>query len=315
MKVTTTDTEPSNILEQFLLAATAWIEEIFGNLGFHLFRILQIVLIFVFCNFAMSLISRVTKFLMDRPSKHAEAHRKRIRSIMTLARSVMRYLIYFTGLAMILNVLGFGTIVTNLVITASVGSLAIAFGAQSLLKDVLTGILMVFENQYSVGDYVKLDDNEGTVEAIAMRVTYLRTFDGLQVIIPNGTITKVTNYSRGSCVAKITIPTRYEENTERVVAILHEVVDEYEKDNRHLLAGKPDVFAIAAFNASSVDVVVRCKTAQLKHWQVERELRLAIKARFDEVGISIPYQTLTIKGVNSPEEKKKESVVPLRKVQ
>ena len=190
---------------------------------------------------------------------------------------------------MILAQLGFGNAINNLLLSAGIGSLALGIGAQSLIKDVVTGFFMMFEKQFSVGDYVKLDDIEGTVTATAMRVTYLKNFAGQQIIIPNGTIGRVINYSRMDSLAKVTVSTPYEADSRQVMEILDQAVKVYAKQVKEVIVEEPKVQGITELADSSVNITVICRTLPLRHWEVERGLRLAVKEALDEAGIGIPY--------------------------
>ena len=290
---------PKTVFEQFTDQFQGWWNQILNNLGLYIFNVLQIVLIFIVCKVVLEVISRYTKRKMDKNNaKKADSHTKRSNTLLTLTRSITRYTVYFVGILMILNVVGFGKVLSGLVLTAGVGSLAIGFGAQSLVKDVVTGLFLMFENQFSVGDYIKVNNAEGTVEAIAMRVTYLRTREGSQVIVPNGQISVVENISRGNSVAKVVIGTSYQDDTEYIVSVIKKIVDQYAEENKKLLLDNPSVLAITGFNSSSVDITITCKTKNLKHWQVERELRLVIKKEFDRLNIYMPYQTITLNNEN-----------------
>lgn len=294
--------EVINFADQLWGHIQEWWNSVLSNSGLYVFNLIQIIVILLVCKFALSAISRITTRIMQQEEQD-EKKKKRTNTIMTLIRSVSRYGIYFIGFALVLDVLGFGNIISSLVLTAGVGSLAIGFGAQSLVKDVVTGLFLMFENQFSVGDFVKIDNLEGTIEAMAMRVTYLRNADGNQVIIPNGTISRVINVSRGDTVARVLVSTRYEDNTQEMISLVETVVDQYAKANKSLLKGKPTVQGIVDFSTSSVDIRVTCTTKNMKHWEVERGIRLAIKNEFDQRGIQFPYQTISIAS-ESKEEKK-----------
>ena len=171
-----------------------------------LWAVLKVAAIFLAARFALALVSRLTSHVMNSARYHrTEASGKRTNTVMTLARSSFRYLVYTVALVMALVQLGVGDLVNNLIVTAGIGSVAIGFGAQSLVKDMVTGLFLMFENQFSVGDYIKVDGQEGYVEATAMRVTYLRTFKGEQIIIPNDNISQVINYTRGGYMAMVTV--------------------------------------------------------------------------------------------------------------
>lgn len=281
--------------EQFMQRFNDFIDAVRGGLGDFLWNLFAVIIILMLAKVAMSLVSRATGSVMKQERYHKDISQgKRVDTIMTLVRSVCRYGIYFIAILMILNQYGFAKSLNSLIAAAGIGSLAIGFGAQNLVKDVVTGFFMLFENQFSVGDYIKLDNEIGTVEATAMRVTYMRTFQGEQVIIPNGSINRVINYTRGHNLAKITVSTAYEADTRQVIEILEEAVADYAALNPDLVLEPPVVQGITEFGASSVDIGIICKTPSLMQWQVERGMRLAIKETFDRKGINFPYPHMVV---------------------
>lgn len=211
---------------------------------------------------------------------------KRINTAYTLFHSLARYLIYFLVAAYVLTL--FGVSLEGILGVTGILSLAIGFGAQSLIKDVVTGAFLLFENQFSVGDYINVNGEEGFVEAMALRVTYLKTLAGVQVIIPNGTISKVVNISRGDALAQITIRTPYDINSESLIKELQSALKDFEKENDNILE-TPRVLGITKFEVDHVEISIVAKVEPLKHIAVERDLRLFIKKYFDENKIKMPY--------------------------
>ena len=152
----------------------------------------------------------------------------------------------------------------------------------------------MFEKQFLVGDYVKIANYEGTVVSIALRNTYLDCA-GKRVIIPNGEIRDVVNYSKTNNLAIITIPTPYEADTRKVMKIIQNVVDKYYETHPELLTeNKAVVPGIDVLNSSSVDITIRVETKPLKHWEVQRDLKLLIKEEFTKKKIDIPYNKLVV---------------------
>ena len=280
-----------------------YLQENGGNL---LWKLLMIALVLLAARLSLALITRMTSHIMDSGRYHqTEAQGKRIDTLMTLTRSFARYAVYFIAFLIVLGQLGMGNVVGNLIVTAGIGSVAIGFGAQSLVKDVVTGFFMMFENQFSVGDYVQIDDNVGTVTATAMRVTYLRTFKGEQVIIPNGSISRITNYSRGDSLAYFKVGVPYGQNTQQVMELLQQAANDYAEAHRELLLDEPYVQGIVEFADSAVLLGVGCKVHSMKQWEVERGLRLAVKEALDNAGIGIPYPHVVVgpmEGVALPKE-------------
>lgn len=261
-----------------------------SNAGELLWNLIVVVFILLMAKLVLALISQLTTSAMEKEKYHkTPTQGRRVDTMMTLTRSAARYSIYFIAILLVLKQFNLFEDMRGLVVTAGIGSLAIGFGAQNLVKDVVTGFFMIFENQFAVGDYIKTEDAEGTVEATAVRVTYLRTVKGEQIIIPNGSISRVINLSRGSSVAVITISTAYEADTRATIAIIAEAVSDFAAENAEIIKEPPVVQGITSLSPSSVDIGVICKVDTMKQWQVERGMRLAIKETFDRKGISFPY--------------------------
>ena len=298
-----------SFLQQLWCTATqsiSWQEQFFENVaeftisiktsgGNILWAFVKIIVILLLTRIVIKLLSSITKQVMGSNKwKQTEKQAKRTTTLMTLFHSTSRYLIYFIAIIAILEQLGFHNIVSNLMVTAGIGSVAIGFGAQSLVKDVVTGFFMMFENQVSVGDYVKIGESEGFVEATAMRVTYLRTRAGEQIIIPNGTIGRIINYSRGNSSAFIVVSTAYEADTEAIIALLKDSLSNFAEKYKETIEEPPVVTGITMFTASSVDIGISCKTKPLQNLAIERELRLHVKKVFDVNKIKFPYQKIDV---------------------
>lgn len=255
--------------------------------------ILIIVIVWIIAKLLLSRISAYTKKTMEKAEKMDDKEKgKSIITAMTMTRSIIRYVIYFIALAIILNRLGFGSVFNNMLVATGVGALVVTSGIQNIIKDFISGMILMFEKQFSVGDYVKIGEYQGTVTSIAMRVTYLDC-KGKKVIIPNGQIVEVINFSTSSySLFELTIPTPYDRDTNEIIKILTDVIDNYYQVNKDIFADKPRVYGISNFNSSSADIYINGKVNTLQQWNVERELRLAIKIKFDELNISIPYQTI-----------------------
>ena len=295
--------ETLSISSQFISKFNDLLSRLAQHGGYYLWDILVICFILLAAKGILRVVSALTKRAMGLEKYHRTVQQgKRVDTMMTLLRSVARYGIYFVAFLMILQQLGWGKAMENLLVTAGIGSLAIGFGAQNLVRDVVTGFFMMFENQFSVGDYIKTGDAEGTVEATAMRVTYLRSLQGDQIIIPNGSIERVVNYSRGSCTSSVTISTAYEADTRQVIWIIKEAMKDYAREHSDLIVEPPVVLGITDFGASSVDIGILCKAKPLKQWEVERGIRLAVKEQFDRLGVEFPYPHIVTMPYEKPTE-------------
>jgi moderate conductance mechanosensitive channel len=182
-------------------------------------------------------------------------------------------------------------------ILASFGilGLAFSFGAQSLVKDVISGTFMLMEGQFGVGDVVKVSDVSGLVEKITLRTTVLRDIEGAVHIVPNGEITRVTNMTKAWSRALLHISVAYKEDVDHVIDVLRDVLGEFAVDPEWaaLLLEEPVVPGVESFSDSAVVIRVMAKTLPLKQWDVARELRRRIKKRFDQEGIEIPFPHVT----------------------
>ena len=182
-------------------------------------------------------------------------------------------------------------------ILASFGiiGLAFSFGAQSLVKDVISGTFMLLEGQFGIGDVVRIEGVAGMVEKITLRTTVLRDLEGVVHIIPNGSITRVSNLTKAWSRAVLDIGVAYREDLDRVLDVLRNVLDEFHHDPEWggLLLEEPQVLGVQAFTDSAVVIRSVAKTLPLKQWDVAREIRRRIKNRFDREGIEIPYPHMT----------------------
>lgn len=211
---------------------------------------------------------------------------KRIRTLTALLQSVIRYAIYFIGGVLILQEFRIDT--TSIVAGAGIIGLALGVGAQSLIKDFITGFFIVLEDQYAVGDYITCGDMSGTVEDIGFRATKLRDFSGVLHFIPHGAITKVSNYTRGQMQAVVNIPVSYEADLPTVLKLLNVAAEDIGRELVEVLDG-PTVLGVVEFRTTELLVRIVAKTVPLEQWKVERALRYKIQTLFVEANIPGPH--------------------------
>ena len=204
----------------------------------------------------------------------------------SLITSIFNYIMYFIIVTVVLSL--FGVNVSSILTVAGVGGIAISFGAQTLVKDVISGLLIWGEGSISVGDVVDINGLQGTVESIAIRTTVVRNFNGNVYTIPNGDIRSITNMSRGFKRAIVDVRCPYEADQERLVGILRE---EKERAGEEIegITETPDVMSILSFDTDAVVVRVAVQCPVGENWRIERDIRSRIKARFDKEGIVIPH--------------------------
>ena len=257
--------------------------------------ILVIILIWLFARFLLNRLTAMTTKMMEKAKDIDDKNKsKDLATSMTLVRSVGRYIITFVAIILVVNQLGFQNLFSNVITAAGIGALVISLGAQSIIQDMLAGLFIMFERQYGVGDYVKLGDFEGTVTSIAMRCTYLTNFRGEKIIVPNGQIKSVINYSNEFNMAIIQVPTAYEDNTRAVYEVIRDEAQKYYEENKEICYDVPNVVAITSYDSSSVQISVYIKAKERNHYKIQNELRFRIKERFDNEGISIPYDQIVV---------------------
>lgn len=228
------------------------------------------------------------RFIKQYSKKIAAEENKahKVQTLSPLLKQVWRYLVLFLAALLILD--QFNIKLTPILATAGVAGVAIGFGAQRLVRDLITGFFLLLEDQYSVGDYITVGAFSGIVEELGLRVTRLRDFNGDLHIIPNGNIDNVTNHARGDSRAWVDVGVPYEEDLERVIAILQKLSAELAKKIPGITEG-PEVLGVVELNPSQAVIRIQARANPLLHWQVEREIRRAVKNRLHQEGISWPY--------------------------
>ncbi|RJS45106.1 mechanosensitive ion channel family protein [Nocardioides cavernaquae] len=215
--------------------------------------------------------------------------RVRARTMGSLLKSIVTTVIVFVVLVMVIAELDYP--IAPLLASAGVVGLAIGFGAQSLVKDYISGVFMIFEDQYGVGDVVDLGEATGTIEAVGLRVTRLRDVNGTVWYVRNGEILRVGNMSQNWARTVLDIGVSYRADLDKVRRVLQEVAHELWEDPAFagLIIEEPEVWGVEALAADAVTVRVTLKTAPMEQWKVAREMRERIKDRFDAEGIEIPF--------------------------
>ena len=177
-----------------------------------------------------------------------------------------------------------------LLASAGVGGVALGFGAQSLVKDFLSGIFMILEDQYGVGDIVDTGEAVGTVEEVSLRVTRLRDGSGVVWYVRNGEIIRIGNKSQGWSTALVDIPVSYAENLEKVIPLIRDVVHRLDEEPewKDKLLDEPQVLGVESVSGTAVTIRVLAKTAPEQQYGVSREIRERVKAAFDAAGVQGP---------------------------
>lgn len=259
-------------------------EEVGTNIlekGIHILQVLVIAKIAY--ELAIYFLRRI---LVQRKGKRI-INEQKANTLFPLLRSIFFYVITFTVIINLLkNVFGLDT--GTLLASAGVLGVAIGFGSQSLVKDVIGGFFILFENQFAVGEYISVGELSGTVEEIGLRATRLRDWGGELHIIPNGSITTVTNYNRGKMRALVDISIPYTENLDKAIDVMEGVCEEVGTLFREKVVDQPIVQGVINFGEFTAVVRVVAYTLPNEQWGVEREIRKRIYKAFNVAGIHIP---------------------------
>lgn len=232
----------------------------------------------------------INRFVKKQKTLKFSLDDKKATTVGTILNSILRYTVYFLGVFAIIEIL-FGRIGS---IFAGLGGAVIGLGAKDLIKDVISGFFILFEDQFSVGDYITVEDKSGIVDTIELRVTKLRDFNGDLHIIPNGLINKVTNHAKNDIRFKIEISVAYEEDIEEVINKINKVCLKYAEERKDIISEKPEVYGITSLGANGINIVVYGKTTSMNQWTAEIELRKKILLELKNQNIEIPYNKLQI---------------------
>ena len=212
---------------------------------------------------------------------------KRRATLVQLLNTTLAVLIVLGAVFMVGRELNFD--IAPLIASAGIAGLAIGFGAQALVKDLITGAFIVFENQFNVGDIIKAGECSGLVEEINLRTTVLRDLSGTVHVIPNSSITTVSVLTKGWSRLVLDVDVAYGENIERVNRVLGRVLDDYSAANSNMVIDPPQILGVENLGESAVTVRALVKTIPGKQWEAGRALRALVKSAFDKENIEIPF--------------------------
>lgn len=247
--------------------------------------IIKIIVILILMYLAIKIGNKIIERYISK-QKHFKfsLDEKKAKTIGAILKSIVKYSVYFIGILSIVET-GFGRIGLTF---AGIGGVAIGLGSQSLVKDIINGFFILFEDQFAVGDYIHIEDKGGIVESIELRVTKLRDFNGDLHIIPNGLITKVTNHSRGNIRITIDADIAYDEDVDKAIEVISKLCIKFKRENDNVTEG-PSVLGVHAFKEGAVTIRVAGKTKPMTQWDTEMKLRKEIREALKSENISIPY--------------------------
>lgn len=282
------------ILSAWGMDVAGWVQEGFGR------RVVQAVFTIGIVTLLAIVVWEGTSAAIVRYLSKTDAEGKplarssRVRSLLPVMRNLV--FVILATMVVLIALSEFGVNIAPLLATAGVAGLAIGFGAQTLVKDVITGAFIMFEDSVAVGDVVKAGDHAGLVESLSIRSMRLRDFNGNVHIVPFSAVNQITNMTKEFSFYVFDLGIAYREDTDEVVKVLKEIGAELQADPNfgYMILEPLEVVGVDAFADSAVIIKARIKTAPIRQWTVGREMNRRIKKRFDELGIEIPFPHVTL---------------------
>ncbi|HSP22654.1 MAG TPA: mechanosensitive ion channel family protein [Planococcus sp. (in: firmicutes)] len=264
-------------------------EEMWLGIGFVGLKVVLIVILAaIVVRVAKVLIRKTFSVRIKGPLKYNE---RRQQTMSKLLENVIAYVVYFMAIIAVLS--AFTIDITGLIAGAGVLGLAIGFGAQNLVRDIITGFFIIFEDQFSVGDYVRIGQAEGTVEEIGLRTTKVKGFTGELFIFPNGNVTDVVNFSIHNSIAVVDINISYESDMAKVEQLIQEFLEGIEEKYEQIIK-PPELLGVQNLTTTEVVMRIIAETLPMQHFAVSRGLRRDLKEFLDTQGVEIPYPRMVM---------------------
>lgn len=286
----------TNYLQKKLLNEDTWM-----SLGEGILKIIAIlVLTGILIRIGRLAIHNIFKMRTRSPLRISE---RREATLMKLLENILTYVVYFIAILTILSTLTID--VGALLAGAGIVGLAVGFGAQNLVRDIITGFFIIFEDQFSVGDYVRIGQFEGHVQEIGLRTTKIKSWTGELHILPNGSIVEVTNFSLHNSMAVVDVSIAYEGDIIRAEEVLKSFLEKLPEKYEDLIKA-PEILGVQNLAASDVVLRIVAETLPMRHLFMARMLRKEIKICLDNEGIEIPFPRLVMYTRQEEEQPKKE---------
>ncbi|ARD48383.1 mechanosensitive ion channel protein MscS [Sporosarcina sp. P37] len=268
-----------------LLDTRFWIDT-----GFFAIRIVLIVVVAgIVVKVGQMLIRRFFAIKLKSPMRKSE---RREKTIIKLLENALKYIVYFSAILAILT--EFHIDAKGLLAGAGVLGLAVGFGAQSLVKDVISGFFIIFEDQFGVGDYVRINSGEGTVMEIGLRTTKIALYGGELYTVPNGQIGEVINFSVTNSMVLLDLALSYETDIDHAEELIKDFLKKLPKDRYAEVIGIPEVLGVQSMEPSRILLRIAAETEPVANFGVGRKLRQDLKKFMDQNGIEMPYPRMVI---------------------
>lgn len=270
--------ETTKQAKETIFDSTFWFDS-----GFFALRIILIIVVAgILVKVGHKLIGRFFAIKQRSPMRKNE---RREKTMIKLLENALTYVVYFSAIIAILT--EFEINVRGLLAGAGVLGLAVGFGAQSLVKDVISGFFIIFEDQFGVGDYVRINSAEGTVIEIGLRTTKVGLFGGEVYIVPNGQIGEVTNFSMANSMAILDIGVSYETDIDRAERLIGEFLKDLPKERYPEVIGIPEVIGVQSIEPSKIVLRITAETEPVANFAAGRKLRQDLKRFMDQNGIEL----------------------------
>lgn len=267
-------------------------EQLWIGLGVGSLKIIGIILgSMIIVRLAKKMIRKSFELRMNIPGTMSQQTERRYRTILRLLQSVISYVVYFSAILAVLSVMEVK--IAGLLAGAGIVGLAVGFGAQSLVKDVITGFFIIFEDQFGVGDYIKITEVEGTVIEIGLRTTKIKGVGGEINIIPNGSILEVINYSINNSVAVVDVSIAYSSNIEKAEQLIELYLADL-ADKHEAIVTAPTLLGVQNVVGAEVTLRISVETLPMQQFAISRMIRRDIKDIFDDNHIEIPYPKMMV---------------------
>lgn len=237
------------------------------------------------------IIKKVTTTIFNKQKKKSNRNNKRYNTLFQVVIDIIKIVIVTLVILSILTV--YGVDVAAALAGLGIVSVLIGLAFQDLFKDVIVGFFIIIEDQFSVGDTIEVGGFKGEVIHVGMKSTKIKKFDGPIMIISNRNIDKVINYTNTDSMAIVDVPIAYEEDIDRVEALLRDLCKKLNKKLEYL-KGEIEIWGVENLDSSAVIIRLAVKTEVLQHFGVQRKIRKEVKNLFNKEGIKIPYQQIEV---------------------
>ncbi|NVM05034.1 MAG: mechanosensitive ion channel family protein [Candidatus Helarchaeota archaeon] len=254
-----------------------------------LFLIILFVALYYIIKFILKKSKNIIKERIEKKSKFPDESIKRIETLFSIFSKIVYILLVGIAFTIILGALGIN--IAPILTAAGIFGLAVSFGAQNLVRDIISGVFILVENQVRKGDVAIVNGVGGFVESINLRTIVLRDFSGIVHIFPNGVINTLSNMTKDWSAMVFDIGVAYKEDPDKVITVIKDVAEELRNDEMYkdFFIEPMQIFGVDNFDDSAVVIKARLKTIPGKQWDLGREFRKRLKKAFDDNGIEIPF--------------------------